>query len=183
MKKLLVTLAAVLVSVSTFAQGTVIFNNRTSAGDARITLGSADGPAAGSVAGMTAQLFLVNGSTLTAVTPTTTFRDTPAAAQYFLQQVIATVPGVAPGGNATLRLRVWQGPSYEAAAGGNMMWFGESNDVLVNTLGGTPAGGGAPFPEPDLSGLQSFFLTQVPEPSTLAFGVLGAAALLYRRRK
>ena len=172
MKKLLVTLAAVLVSVSTFAQGTVIFNNRVGTVDAKIS--RADGTGAG--AGVTAQLFLVGaGGALTPLTPTTTFRTTSAAAAFYLNQVSVTVPGVPAGSPATFRIRAWEGASYDTAT-----IKGESNDVLITQLGGQPATG-APIPDPALNGLQAFAL--VPEPSTLALGLLGAAALLYRRRK
>lgn len=91
-------------------QGTVIFNNRTPTGDARIT--RVDGTGAG--AGITAQLFLVgSGGSLTPLLPTTTFRTTPAAATYFVNEVMVTIPGVPAGSPATLRMRAWEGPSYE----------------------------------------------------------------------
>jgi hypothetical protein len=173
MKKLLVTLAAVLVSVSTFGQGTLIFNNRTGNVDAPVQ--RQNGLGAG--AGVTAQLYLVGaGGTLTALTPSTTFRTTSAAAAFYVNQQTVAIPGVAPGGSATVRMRAWEGASWDAA-----VVRGESNDVLVNGLGGVPAGGGAPITDPILTGLQGF--TLVPEPSTMALGLLGAAALLYRRRK
>jgi hypothetical protein len=35
----------------------------------------------------------------------------------------------------------------------------------------------------DMQGLQSFSLTSVPEPSTIALGVIGVSTLLFRRRK
>jgi len=179
MKKLLVTLAAVLVSASTFGQGTILFNNRTPTGDARVT--RPDGTGAG--AGITAQLFLVGaGGALTAIPGTTTFRETPAAATFFVNPTSVSVPGVAAGSAATVRMRAWatSAGSYDAAVAAGAL-RGESNDVTISQLGGTPAGGGAPIPDPGLSGLQSFAL--VPEPSTMALGLLGAAALLYRRRK
>jgi hypothetical protein len=181
MKKLLVTLAAVLVSASTFAQGTILFNNRTPTGDARVS--RPDGTGAG--AGITAQLFLVGaGGTLTAIPGTTTFRETPAAATFFVNPTSVSVPGVAAGTAATVRMRAWatSAGSYDAAIAGAGL-AGESNDVTISQLGGTPAGGGAPIPDPGLSGLQGFTINIVPEPSTMALGLLGAAALLYRRRK
>ncbi len=49
------------------------------------------------------------------------------------------------------------------------------------TLGGTPAGGGTPLGVPSANGFNNFSL--VPEPSTVVLGLLGAAALLLRRRK
>jgi len=178
MKKLLVTLAAVLVSASTFAQGTILFNNRQPSGDARVT--RPDGTGAG--AGITAQLFLVGaGGALTAIPGTTTFRETPAAATFFVNPITVTVPGVAVGGSATVRMRAWatSAGSYDAAVAGGGLW-GESNDSLVSNLGG-PVAGSPPAPDAPLTGINSFQL--VPEPSTMALGLLGAAALLYRRRK
>jgi hypothetical protein len=172
MKKLLVTLTAVLVSVSAFGQGTVIFNNRIGSVDAPIK--RPDGTGAG--AGVTAQLYLVGaGGALTALTPTSTFRTTSAAAAFYLNQVTVTVPGIAAGNPGTFRIRAWEGASYDTA-----VLKGESNDVTITQLGGQPSTG-APIPDPALAGLQGF--TLVPEPSTMALGLLGAAALLYRRRK
>ena len=182
MKKLLVTLAAVLVSVSSFAQGSLIFNNRTQTGDAPVT--RPNGLGAG--AGITAQLYLVGaGGALTPLTPTTTFRTTSAAAAFFVTEINPfTITGILPGQTATVRMRAWEtaAGSYEAAV--NTAWLsGQSNDVIIPQLGGTPAGGGAPIPTPSLNGLQGFGLTSVPEPSTMALGIFGAAALLFRRRK
>ena len=101
------------------------------------------------------------------------------------------VPGTKEGGTATgLTLQVWDnttGGSYSAA-----------------TLKGTSAAfdnplGGGTTPPPKLINLQSFSLAgtgpgtvpgptpgptnTIPEPSTVALGVLGAAALLFRFRK
>jgi hypothetical protein len=172
MKKLLVTLTAVLVCVSAFGQGTVIFNNRIGSVDAPVR--RPDGTGAG--AGVTAQLYLVGaGGALTALTPTSTFRTTSAAAAFYLNQVTVTVPGIAAGNPGTFRIRAWEGASYDTA-----VLKGESNDVTITQLGGQPSTG-APIPDPALAGLQGF--TLVPEPSTMALGLLGAAALLYRRRK
>jgi len=179
MKKLLVTLAAVLVSASTFAQGTIKFNNRLT--------GQVDAPVsylvntvgAGSQATAMAQLYLIpaNGGTPVALTPATTFRTTSAAAMFYVNEPTSgiIVPGVAAGSTANIQLRAWVGAaSYETA-----LQRGESNIIPVS-LGGTPAVG-APIPDAVLTGLQGF--TIVPEPSTVAFGILGAAALLFRRRK
>ena len=181
MKKLLVTLAAVLVSVSSFAQGSLIFNNRTQTGDAPVT--RPDGTGAG--AGITAQLYLVGaGGVLTPLTPTTTFRTTSAAAAFFVTEINPfVINGILPGQPATVRMRAWEtaAGSYETASTSSTFLRGESNDVTIPQLGGTPAGG-APIPTPSLNGLQGFQLI-VPEPSTMALGVLGAAALLFRRRK
>ena len=180
MKKLLITLAAVLVSASTFAQGTIKFNNRlTGQVDAPVSLpGSALG--AGSAAGAMAQLYLIPASgPAVALTPATTFRTTSAAAMFYVNEPTSgvIVPGVPAGSTANIQLRAWFGAaSYDAALDTQR---GFSNIIPVS-LGGTPAVG-APIPDAVLTGLQGF--TIVPEPSTVAFGILGAAALLFRRRK
>ena len=174
MKRTLVTLAAMLVTVSAFGQGTVIFNTRIGTVDAPFR--RPDGTGAG--AGVTAQLYLVGaGGALTALTPTTTFRTTSAAAAFYINQVTVIVPGIAAGNPATFRMRAWEGASYDTA-----FLKGESNDVTILQLGGTPPGGGAPIPDPFLAGLQGFTMG-FPEPSSITLGLLGAAVLLCRRRK
>jgi hypothetical protein len=183
MKKLLVTIAAVLVSVSAFAQGSVTFNNRTGAGDVKISLDNGAGP--GTLAGgASAALYLKSGGNYTLVpNSTTTFRTTPAAATFFVNPLDVVVPGVAAGGSATFQVRAWAGASsFEAAQTANGAWFGNSPDFTVAELSGTDAAGNIHVPT-DISGLQAFSLHQVPEPSTIALGVLGAAALFIRRRK
>lgn len=176
MKNLSVVFAVLCLSLSSFAQGTVFFNNRTSTGDVPFT--RLDGSGLGE--GFTAQLFLVNGLTLTPLTPTTTFRTTSPATTPYIHALDIVVPSVPAGSPATFRIRVFEtaAGSYDAAVSGLYM-YGQTADVNVAQLGGvTPTGG--IVPTPDLAGLGNF--VYVPEPSTIAFGVLGAAALLYRRR-
>jgi len=181
MKKLLVTLAAVLVSVSAaFAQGSVTFNNRTGAGDAPIF--APDGvTGAGSIPGMVAELDLVGG-TATAPTytsiGTTPFRGTSGLAAQFITGVDLNVAGVAAGAPANFVIRAYNGTSYDTS-----LTRGQSGVVAVPALGGLPPNGSPPVPTPDLSGLTAFTTVTTPEPSTIALGVLGAAALLLRRRK
>lgn len=185
MKKLLVTLAAVLVSVATFAQGTINFNNRGISGPNGTTYNA---PVLGDTTGAVAQLFLVTGSgaaaTYTPVAGQAAFR-TGANAAYFVESVLATVPGQAPGTTGlNFVVRAWKGASYDAA-----VEKGESNMFTVGALGGENPAGGLPFLPPDLGGpngvggIAAEGFRVVPEPSTIALGLLGAAALLYRRRK
>src|SRR5262245_22544943 len=99
MKKLILAVAAVMVSVAAFAQGQITFNNRVAGVvDARVTFAS-DGTGVG--AGYTAQLFGGPENTaagaLTALNPTTTFRTSSAAAQGYVNGVVVDVPGIAPG--------------------------------------------------------------------------------------
>jgi hypothetical protein len=176
MKKLLVTLVAVLASATAFGQGTINFNNLVSAAGINAPVFKPDGTTgAGAGAGANAQLFLLAGGVYTALTPATTFRTSPAgpAQGYVVAPATAvTVPGVAGGAQATVVLRAWEGAgTYDAAA-----IRGESSPITI-TLGGA---GAPPSLPANLVGLTSF--SMVPEPSTLALGLLGAAALLYRRR-
>jgi hypothetical protein len=175
MKKLLVTLAAVLVSASAFGQGTINFTTRI-VGTLDAPVFKADGvTGAGAGTPANAQLFLLSGGVYTALDPATTFRATPAgAAQNYVIPPAnpVVVPTVAGGSQATIVLRAWEGASYDTAA-----IRGESAPITI-TLGG---GGSPPAVPANLVGLQGFNL--VPEPSTMALGLLGAAALLYRRRK
>ena len=129
-----------------------------------------DGRGAGSIPGITAQLFLVGtGGALKPLYPTTTFRNTSEAAMYFVNVIDPfVVDGVLPGQSATFRLRVYQGPSYEAAFGSGCFFQMESNDVTVR-LGGTLANGEV-IPAPFLNGLQGFSYTAVlPPPQYILF--------------
>jgi len=182
MKKLLVTLTAVLVaSVSAMAQGTsaqISINNRNLTDASGNTY---QAPINGDTTGGTAQLFLVgSGGALTALTPTTVFR-TGAAAPYVSAQVV-DVPGVTPGTSAQFVLRAWVGGSSYGDPANTLA--GQSDPFTVSNLGGTPPGG-LPITPPSLNGLQSFTLNAVsgPEPSTIALAALGAAAFFIRRRK
>jgi hypothetical protein len=179
MKKTLVLIAALLTSVAAFAQGQVNFitvlgpsGNRTV--DAPVK--RVDGVTAAG-AGFSAQLFLLNAGVYTALTPATVFRtDVPAASFYVVDPGSpVTVPGFAPQSTAPLVLRAWDSSfaSYDAAATAG----GQRGESAVANI----ALGGGTLPPTNLVGLQGF--TMVPEPSTIAFGVIGGLALLLRRRK
>lgn len=187
MKKLLIALAAVLVSVGTYAQGTVHFNTFIpGAVDAPVELGQPAGTGPGPA--YSAGLFVIgaNGSLTLIPESVTTFRTVPPggnplAAKYVVTVDEVVVPGVAIGGNANLRLRAWQASagSYDAAPA---LLRGESGNILVAGLGGGPT------PPANLVnaqgvGVTGFTIPVIPEPSTIALGALGAAALLLRRRK
>lgn len=95
--------------------------------------------------------------------------------------VLAT--GVSPGTSFFYQLRVWNsaaGGSFEAASIAPNGIIGSSQVINV-TLGGTE--GANVFTVPQANGFLSFQLAAVPEPSTIALGVLGGLVLLFRRRK
>jgi hypothetical protein len=180
MKKLLIALAAAFIAVASYGQGQVVFANRvTGVFDAPVTVKGVT-PDIGPGNSWSAQLYLqgTDGS-LTALSPASTFRaaGTGAAAiadRYWVPQTV-DVP-VAAGANANFVVRAWQtsAGSFDAAkAAGN---FGESAAFTVAVGGGT-------LPPANLTTLQAFQVSVVPEPSVIALGVLGASALLLRRRK
>jgi len=95
----------------------------------------------------------------------------------------AAIPGAAVGSVATVALAAWNNEggtvnSLAAAQADGDPW-GVSN--TGNTAG---LGGGIVTPPGLPTSIDSFSLaTTVPEPSTIALGVIGASAFLFRRRK
>lgn len=178
MRKLAITLCLTASVITALGQGSINFNNRvTAAGiNAPVTFAGAN------VAGpdYLGQLFVDNAGSFEAVGAPTEFR-TGAAAGYINGGSVA-VPFVAPGGDATLVLRAWaaaSGADWDTAAANSAGIIGESNAITITTGGA----GSPPSLPADLAGLNAFALTQVPEPSTVALGLLGLAALALRRRK
>ena len=176
MKKLLIALAAVFITAASYGQGQVVFANKVGTTvDAPVTVNGSN-PAVGPGDAWSAQLYLSANGSLTALTPASTFRKagTGAAAvadRYWVTQTV-DVP-VAAGTDATFVVRAWrtaQG-SFDAATD-----KGASDPFVVNVGGGT-------LPPSNLTTLKAFTVTIVPEPSIIALGVLGASALLLRRRK
>jgi hypothetical protein len=184
MKKLLVITAAVLVSMPSFAQGTLIFHNRNLTGpngttyNAPITL-FYDAPNA------VAQMFLVTGTgaaaTFTSLTPVNAFRAAPNS-QFLTGPVSVTVPNQ-PAGTTGLQfvVRAWQGSTYDTS-----VIRGQSEPFTVGPLGGTTLSGEIFLP-PDLGGpggiggFRGIFVP--PEPSITSLALLGAAVLLCTRPK
>jgi len=177
MKKLLIALAAVFITAASYGQGQVVFANKVGTTvDAPVFLNSLSS-GVGPGAGYSAQLFLQGaGNALTPLTPVQSFRPagtgTAAIADRYWVTTPVDVP-VAPGSSATFIVRAWQTSqgSFENATS-----KGESQPFSVVVGGGT-------LPPSNLVGLTSFVVTSVPEPSVIALGVLGASALLFRRRK
>lgn len=181
MKKLVIAAVALMISIAaTYAQGQVNFNNKVSASgiDAKV-IDAKTGAGAG--AGFAAGLAVDAGGALTYIPGSAAiFRTASAAQQGYIFPAVITVPGHDVSSSVALRMFGYAGAASDAAAsaalGGNQAQnFGISNPVTVTLGGGT-------ILPPDMVGLQGFTIT-VPEPSTIAFGLLGAAALLIRRRK
>ena len=173
MKKVIRYIVLVCFNISLFAQGQINFNNLNALTDPSYGFYFGNTPAGQLGGGMTAQLFLVNGSVLTPLTPATAFFTDPGA-EFLLQPVDITVPGVQPGTTANFLMEAWDSAfaSYDAAVAANGL-RGQSV-VFSNKVGG----GTLP---PENTVIPGFAL--IPEPSTIALGLLGAGALLLRRRK
>jgi hypothetical protein len=180
---LTVILAAGLSAGSTFAQGTfgtVFLNNYD--GGAGNYLGFAGAPApAGTI------VEVLGGPNLSALTPiastrpgnpttyTITIADMNAngpGTGSFFDYGFGEVNGVAPAASATLVARAWLGaPTYDAATvRGTATWTQTIGTAITPPL---PAPATLRFPG----------LVMVPEPSAIVIAVLGAFALLLRRRR
>jgi hypothetical protein len=175
MKKLIIALAALVVSISAYGQGQFVFNNRIGTEvTARVILSTDPQDGSSSSVGSpdwTVQLFGGPAGTATsALVPldpaTVQFRGAPGsnAAGYTATGISPIVPNVAPGAAASILVRVL-GP------GGISQDFGPYNVTL---------GGGTLIP-PNLQLGTSPLV--VPEPTTLALGALGIGALLLIRRR
>ena len=199
MKKLSIVVGLLLASFGVLAQGTLNFSNGASGVNAPAT--DIDGTTKLAGAGFTAALYA--GPQGTAWNSLTAIATSPFAtganAGYFFAGSTA-IPGVAAGSIATVQIRVWTGafatwdaayaaylagnPAAKVGVSGVAAWTGGVGNLPTSTLD-TPALGGGANPTPNMLNLKPFQLYQnvVPEPSTIALGVVGAAALLLRRRK
>lgn len=204
MKKLILTAAALLAVVSVHGQGTVNFANVASGVVAPITDSFGRGVSNGL---FRAQLYHGGGTsnnlapeaslvptlaTGNAGSPNATPSMFQATAGRLVAMTVFTNPLLIPGGGGgTFQIRAWEaalGATWEEALlnaplnpnrtlGKSKLFFngtGDPNAVppgLPSNLTGLGTSGGG------------FILTPVPEPSTMAFGLLGIGALLLLRRR
>jgi hypothetical protein len=193
MKHIALTLTALLVAASAYAQGTLNFANRvTGVFTAQVTYqGDATLPAGPAGNTFWGQLYAAApGGTLAPVGSPVEFRN-DAGIGYITSGGVVTVPGVAGGSPAQVQMVAWHknlGNDYAAAKAQGLGGWGESGVITVNTGGG----GVPPAPAANLgvaggtpaNTLQPFQVsTLVPEPSIAALGLLGAGLLLIRRKK
>ena len=179
MKKTLIV-AAMLASLGAYAQGTVNFANIVIEGGVRVVdapVFNVDGTTRLSGAGFQAQLVAgPNAGSLAVIGAPTGFL-TGGGAGYFSGGP-RTIDSVPPGNAAALQVQAWDtasGATYAAAL--------TKNTSAVLNLAATGGSGNPPSLPAKMTGLQSFSLKTVPEPSTIALGALGLAALFLRRRK
>jgi hypothetical protein len=200
MKKILLTLAATLITFSMFGQGGIVMNTRATGVSAPATNILTGLPVSGT--GFLAQLYYgapgvaesamlaaLNAPGGTVPAPATYATGTSAG-------FITTGSGggnryvdtavVAAGATAWFQIRGWEaslGNTWEVAY---PAWLSGSNPTAV--LGKSavvPVATSATATQSPtfLTPLTAYTLAPVPEPSVIALGALGLAALLYRRRK
>lgn len=177
--QLLVGAAGLLASASLFAQGQFNFNNLSGA---RPKIFGVDGTTPIAGANFLVDILVKNPSTgnyegiqksgaaFTGVAPLT-----GGNAGLFSGGVL-TIPFVAPGGTADVRVRAWDvtsGSSFSSAL------ISGSVDFSIASLGG----GTPPAPPASMANFASFKLAVIPEPSTYALAALGLGGLLLFRRK
>jgi hypothetical protein len=195
MKKLTLIAASLVAALNTYAQGTVVFdnfggglvNNAFRGGD----VSTADGIVVQLYASMTGaqgSFQPVPGSVVQvgvladgfySITDSVTI---PAS-------IIGTAAPTLPGPGAFLEVRAWEtayGSSFEQAVGapamgGRVALRGISPSFMVVSTG-NPAAQPPGLPTL-LSDLTPGFSVNVPEPSVIALGVIGAGALLLLRRR
>jgi hypothetical protein len=176
--------------VGTETPGTGPYPNNTSADLPAGTATYTGSPLSG--AGFTIGLYVDTSATLLAAdvatgTPvaTSTFGTGGNAGTWDLSGSLnATVPGIASGTSVFVELAAWQGSfgSYANALAAAV----PTGTSGVSSGEATLGGGGSPPATPGTLagiGLQDFQLSGVPEPSTIALGVIGASTFLMRLRR
>ncbi|MCL5098327.1 MAG: PEP-CTERM sorting domain-containing protein [Candidatus Omnitrophica bacterium] len=178
MKKLVLIVACMLASAAAYAQGTVNFSNYAPASGVNAPIYYIDGVTKLAGTAYMAQLYAgIDAGSLAAVGDPLAFRTGAGAGFLVASSAPYTIPGIGGGATATLQVRAWEvatGATWDAA-----QVRGQS-DTFQLALGNA---GQPPTPPADLVGLKSFNLAAIPEPSTIALGILGAGLLLIRRRK
>jgi len=174
-------------AVVSHAQGTVNFANAGAGFNAQVRIDDPINGAFVTSASYMAQLLLVGtGGSLTPIGPVANFL---AGANGYFNGGAVAVPNVAAGANATFQIFAWDGASGQSAyAAALAAWQGgvihggysKPDAGVTIALGG---GGSPQGPPAGLVGLQPWAVTIVPEPSTIALGIIGGLALLLRRRK
>lgn len=177
MKKLIIALAALMVSIAAYGQGQFVFNNRIGT-EVQARFVTSNDPATGASSSIGTPDWSVQllggpvGGTLVALDPSsTTFRGAPgSAAAGYVTSVTPVVPGVATGGTASVLVKVL-GPN------------GVSQNFGPYTT--QPLGGGTTTPPNLQLGTSPLVVNTavIPEPTTLALGALGLGALLLIRRR
>ena len=194
MKKLLIIATCMLASLAAYAQGTVTFANTSgslvkfaSTADVPLALQGTSVPTGTTAtpSDFRAALYWLNPAT-------TAFEQLGAAASIaplagrFSAGTRTTGAGTAGGATAQFQVRVWSDgatfSTWEAAvaSGSASVYVGDSGTFSNGTGNPGAQPPGAPVALTGFTGISN--VRPVPEPSIVALGLLGAAALLIRRR-
>jgi len=179
-----------LAAVSSWAQGTVDFRNGGitfgTTADRFVYKGSVGGTklvGTNYVAGLYFGAPTDAGTGGTFAGRTVAFRPTTTASPGLWavpNPTAVTLNGVDVGGSTTLQVRVWDSTKFStfeaAVAGQGEVGFSAPFAYTVPGAGSTPD-------KYYMDGLRAFAVNPVPEPSTIALGVLGVAGLLALRRR
>jgi len=194
MKKLLLIATCMLASLAAYAQGTVTFANTASTlvkfgttADVPVALQGTAVPTgtAATPSGFNVALYWMNPTTSTFEVLQASASVAPLAGR-FSAGTRTTGAATAGGSTATFMVKVWSGgstfSSYEAAlASGNpSVYVGSSASFSNGTGNPNSVPPGAAVALTGFTGIDN--VRPVPEPSIVALGLLGAAALLIRRR-
>jgi hypothetical protein len=192
MKQTVLALSALLVAVSSFAQGQLNFSNRvlpdvdaivTYAGDSALPAGPAG-------SGFWGQLLAGPvGGALAPIGAPVEFRN-DVRIGYITAGGAVSVGTVAPGSDASVQMVAWHkslGNDYAAAVAANQGGVGASS-IFTVTTGGAGSPPSLPANLVAKAGTTPAFAafsvsTLVPEPTIAALGLLGAGLLMIRRKK
>jgi hypothetical protein len=174
MKKLLLAVLLVSLSVATYAQGTVAFGNTSAGTLRRVNYGTDAGALAGTAAEVgtyTVGLFVQQGGVWNEVSSTPMgYKNNPG----FFNPGSVAVNNAVAGSTVSMMLEVWQTSfaSYDVQTSG---YRGQSDPFSVVLGGGSSPAGQMAF--------TPFTLHAVPEPATIALGLFGVAGLFLARRR
>jgi hypothetical protein len=183
MKKTLLAFMLSALAAGAFGQGTVVFEN--AAGNGYITYSSPNGPNV--LPGQyTVALLWFNGASFQQIA---TFEPTSGnlaenGPGYFYDPTTVNVPTFSATG--TFEVQGWNGnfANYAAAIVGGAATGQTHSFATKEGQAGPPPNGTPPAPLSGAGGSWDGNLVLIPEPSTIALGGFGAAALwLFRRRK
>lgn len=185
MRKLIALLAVSVVTVSALAQGTVNFNNNVWTGTSSRPVFAPDGVTRLVGTDYVAQLYFgtvgTPAASLQPIGNVGRFRVVTTASPGTWSGSTITLPGIAAGQTAALQVRVWNATlfpaGYAAAVAGGGIRGASGEFSYTVPAGSTPA--------PNEFWMANFgsFTLVVPEPSTIALGVVGLAGLLFLRRR
>jgi hypothetical protein len=170
MKKLMIAVAALMVSIAAYGQGQFVFNNRALP-DVNAPF---QDPTGNKLTGYTVQVLAgATGSQMTAAQSVGTTDMRTGNAAGYVNPLTPTVPGIANGAKADVWLNFFQGTATTGTAAATLGPYTVTLAEAPNTPGPLPLG-----TSPINTGIGT-----VPEPATLALGLIGLGTLLAFRRR